>query len=228
MVTNPERSGPGAAPAARIDEVWLVRHGQTAANRAGIVQGHRDEPLDPDGEEQARRLGRDLAMRGVGFAGCVASDLARAVRTAELACAPLGLAIAREPALREQSFGAFEGGPVDALRAFRDQPVDDPEVLAPPHGESPRAMQQRVLDALRRWTERAEQPAARLLVVTHGGPIAAVVCALLGVPVAPPSLRAFRRDNTGVTILRRRARAPDAWQIAVLNDLRHLGDGAAR
>ncbi|WP_045233917.1 histidine phosphatase family protein, partial [Deinococcus pimensis] len=58
----------------------LVRHGVTEWNAVGRWQGHADTPLSPDGERQARLLGRRLA--GERFDLVYTSDLSRAARTA--------------------------------------------------------------------------------------------------------------------------------------------------
>ena len=60
------------------------------------------------------------------------------------------------------------------------------------------------------------------MVVTHGGPIGALVCHALGLEPHPDNWRRFRRDNTGVTVLRRRSQDPSSWQVARLNDCSHL------
>ena len=47
-----------------MNEIWLIRHGETAWNRRGIMQGFTDIELDPVGEHQAREVapaaGRDV------------------------------------------------------------------------------------------------------------------------------------------------------------------------
>ncbi|KAJ4307290.1 hypothetical protein N0V88_000673 [Collariella sp. IMI 366227] len=116
--------------------LFLVRHGETVDNVAGVYAGTRDSPLTAHGVLQARRLGVHLASRS-GSIGPVthlfSSDLRRAVETAEsiLAAqtqpAPLlpgtsGAAVAdggadgtpnlklvQLPELRERDFGSAEG-----------------------------------------------------------------------------------------------------------------------
>ena len=61
----------------------LARHGETAWNAEGRYQGQEDIPLSPVGEAQARALG--VRLREVRIDRAVASPLARASRTAELA-----------------------------------------------------------------------------------------------------------------------------------------------
>lgn len=62
-------------PAVRV---YLVRHGETAENRAGIMQGQLDTELNEAGLDQARRTAN--ALENVRFVAAHASDLQRAVK----------------------------------------------------------------------------------------------------------------------------------------------------
>ncbi|KAL2168397.1 hypothetical protein VTG60DRAFT_7310 [Thermothelomyces hinnuleus] len=65
--------------------LFLVRHGETVDNVAGIYAGTRDSPLTAHGVLQARRLGAHLASRSATIGPVrhvFASDLKRAVETA--------------------------------------------------------------------------------------------------------------------------------------------------
>lgn len=62
------------------DRVYLVRHGRTALNAAGVLRGRLDEPLDEVGRREAAALAdlfADVALRVI-----VSSPLARALDTA--------------------------------------------------------------------------------------------------------------------------------------------------
>ena len=65
--------------------ILAVRHGETAWNVDGRIQGHLDIALSDVGRAQARRLGRALAEREP-LALIVSSDLARASRRSYLDC----------------------------------------------------------------------------------------------------------------------------------------------
>ena len=64
--------------------IYLVRHGQTKQNRAGVLQGRSDFPLNEQGEEQARRVGAYFRAQGVRFDVVYSSPLCRARQTAAL------------------------------------------------------------------------------------------------------------------------------------------------
>jgi probable phosphoglycerate mutase len=89
----------------------LVRHGETAWNYEGRIQGSTDIPLNDTGRLQARGIAETLAAE---YAGrevvVVSSDLGRAAETADIIAAALGTSVTlRLPGLQERSYGEAEG-----------------------------------------------------------------------------------------------------------------------
>jgi probable phosphoglycerate mutase len=84
----------------------MIRHGETAWNAEGRVQGQTDVPLSATGEAQARAL--VAALAGERFAALYASDLARVRQTAAPAARALGLEVRLDAGLRERHYGKFE------------------------------------------------------------------------------------------------------------------------
>jgi probable phosphoglycerate mutase len=174
--------------------VYLARHGETSWNREGRWQGHTDIALNDVGLGQARALGE--LLRGRDIARIHSSDLARARQTAETAAAMLGLTeVVVDPALRERSFGIFEG------LTRQECELRHPEHWAsyradprrvPPGAESQDALADRMLDAVARAVvRRHDADDAPLLVVSHGGSIRALLARATG--AMPPPL-----DNAAV------------------------------
>ncbi|HSZ81827.1 MAG TPA: histidine phosphatase family protein [Polyangia bacterium] len=173
--------------------IYLARHGETSWNREGRWQGHTDIALNEAGLAQARALGEFLRARtiGRGIARIYASDLARARQTAEAAAAILGVTeIVVDAALRERSFGIFEGltrgecaqRHPDHWRGYRSDPS-----LVPPGAESQDALAARMQQAVARAVVRRNaDDDAPVLIVSHGGSIRTLIARATG--TMPPPL----------------------------------------
>lgn len=100
----------------------LVRHGETAWNAEGRLQGQTDIPLNELGRGQARGAGRELATRH--WDVLVSSTLGRAAETAELIGHDLGLTLTEKlGGLQERHYGNAEG------RVVRDLPREEIDLL---------------------------------------------------------------------------------------------------
>ena len=105
-------------------------HATSVDNEAGVASGHRDVPLSPHGEQEARALGERYAPSRVDAVFC--SDLRRADETAEIAFAARGIPIIRDRRLREQDYGEFTGRMRREIGAERPRRITEPF----PGGES--------------------------------------------------------------------------------------------
>jgi probable phosphoglycerate mutase len=150
-----------------VTTILLARHGETDWNRDRRVQGHSDVPLNDNGREQARELGKLLAKEQ--FDAVYASNLARAKETAEIAAAGRGLPVREVAELRERHFGTWEGLTDADIRArfpeSRTGPWGD--------GETQDEMSARVVAALHEIA--TGHRGATVLVLTHGGPMRAAL-----------------------------------------------------
>ncbi|MEF8850960.1 MAG: histidine phosphatase family protein [Haloarculaceae archaeon] len=192
-----------------MTRVLFVRHGETTWNREGRVQGWASTPLTGRGRDQARETG--VYLREVGVDRVLSSDLRRARATARLvregarsADCPeerpgVDASLSFEQAWRERDFGEFQGLTRAAI-ADRHEGFD-PEgslvaVESIPDGES-------LADFCRRVAAGWESLSAgvddeTVAVVTHGGPLRAVVADITGDDV-PGVAREWSPDNCGVT-----------------------------
>lgn len=163
-------------------ELICVRHGRTAWNADLRFQGQSDIPLDDEGRAQARALASFLQNESLAFA--VASDLGRAVETAQtILSAHPGVLLRLEPDLREMAFGDWEGLTWAQIVASDPQIAREghhrPKFYTPPNGESFEALVTRTARALERI--RAESAdGARVLIVTHAGVLHALLRVVLG------------------------------------------------
>lgn len=89
--------------------LYLVRHGQTDANLAGILQGHMDNPMNAAGVRQAEELRDRLVAEGFRADVLLASDLRRTAEMAAILNAGLGLPLRLTARLRERDWGELTG-----------------------------------------------------------------------------------------------------------------------
>jgi broad specificity phosphatase PhoE len=152
--------------------ILLARHGETDWNLERRVQGHTDRPLNETGREQALALADALAEEPLD--AVYSSDLVRAHETARIVAERKGLDVVAMPELRERDFGTWEG--------LTDEEIFQrfPQAHHGPWGdaESREEMLERAEGALRRIA--ASHPEGQVLVITHGGPVRALLTACNG------------------------------------------------
>ncbi|MEO7993099.1 MAG: histidine phosphatase family protein [bacterium] len=167
--------------------LYLLRHGESAANAAGIIQGQQDFPLSDLGRSQAATAGRFLAQLPDLPQAILASPLTRAADTARIikAILPEGLPLTFHPALKEMFAGSIEGMTWEAIReehpAFYGRPLEDWLNYTQWGGHSREEFFGIVhtwLDAsLLEWKAREIE---RVLIVTHAVTLRALIAGLIG------------------------------------------------
>lgn len=174
--------------------ILLIRHGETAWNADGRIQGHLDEPLSATGQHQADCLARSLEATDP-LAAIYSSDLKRAMQTAAPLAQRMRLTVQPEPALRERHFGRFQGLRFadieaqwpDAARRWRQR---DPDWVPPEGGESLVQLRQRIVATV--YALAGRHVGQHIGVFTHGG-----------------VLDVLYRDAAGLAL-----QAPRSWQLA--------------
>ena len=198
-----------------------VRHGETAWNVEARLQGQLDIPLNERGEEQARRAARSLADDRPDVV--VSSDLARARATAEAIAAFNQVPLFLDPALRERSFGSFEGlthTEVDQRWPEQSQRwrSRDPD-FAPGDGETLRVFFGRCVEATLRIAE--EHAGKTIVLVAHGGVLDCLYRAASRVELDAP--RIWQLDNAAIN---RMLHTDSGLTLVGWNDVGHLNDRA--
>lgn len=163
--------------------ICIARHGTTDWNAAGILQGWTDVPLNDGGRRKAREMAESFA--DAGFVAVWSSPLVRAMETAEIIAAALGLPPPRcHEGLRERHFGKAQGVP--KARLGETDPLllqgilrRDP-ATAFEGGESMDEVADRVLGAV--TAIGAMHRGERVLVIIHGWAMDAVVRHVEGLP----------------------------------------------
>ncbi|MCC7209536.1 MAG: histidine phosphatase family protein [Anaerolineae bacterium] len=199
--------------------IGLIRHGETLWNRNGRWQGQAPVPLNEEGEQQAQLLAAYLAAQRDDAAVIYASDLRRALQTAQAIAARLNIPVIPDRLWREIDVGEWQGLTVEEVRAWDPDRLAlvtaDPQRQPRPGGESWEQVGERGLQAMLALPKA--HPDQRALVVTHGGLIRSVLNRLI--PQQDPR---FIVDNTSVTELTYDHES-DVWRLVGLNRLEHLG-----
>lgn len=157
--------------------ISFIRHGVTAWNLEGRIQGRSDIPLCPDGRQAlaARVPGWRLRDRK-----WVSSPLVRARETASILSGRPVVDIAVDDRLAEMSWGRWEGATLEDLRQRHGSAMAENEArgrhFRPPGGESPFEVQGRV----RAWMTEAARDGEDVVAVTHKGVIRAITALALG------------------------------------------------
>lgn len=201
--------------------LFLVRHGEVPANRELRYVGSRDEPLADSGLKQAEGLADSLAPLPV--SAVYASPLRRAEQTGRRIAEAREVPLLLEARLREQAFGEWEGlTRAEVLERDRDRLLSWEADLAtaPPGGESLESVQGRVLSLVDDLAR--ERPGEWIALVSHVGPIKALLCAALGAPLA--TVRRMFLDPGTLSVVDWGERPV----VRLFNAQAHLGWGGAR
>jgi broad specificity phosphatase PhoE len=203
-----------------IEQLILVRHGETEHNVAGIAQGWNDSALSARGTQQVRALAERIASMQP--TSIFSSPLQRALTTATTIGAACGLEVQTLDDLREMNYGAWENRNFLEAReeyaAEYERWFSDPDAPCP-EGESHNDVLRRMQRAIAAIEESANGAPARVVVVTHGTAIRVGATIFLSAPVM--SSRHLAQDNAALNLFVRRG---DRWVLKLWNDTTHCHD----
>ncbi|MCX7681819.1 MAG: histidine phosphatase family protein [Anaerolineae bacterium] len=207
-----------------MTELILVRHGQSYANVAGRWDGWSEDELTPLGRKQSEALAERLASEyGGEVAALYTSPLNRALQTAQIIGAALGLPPITVENLKEINFGELSG--ITLERMAREHPAlfsrwkdrSDMEFQWP-GGEKRGDFFRRVARACDAII--LKHPHERVIVVAHGGTVRACLAYLL--PDQLAQWWGYELANCGLTVVTvEEGRA----RLITLNDKTHLSTG---
>ena len=192
----------------RID---LVRHGHVQNPQRKVYGRLPGWSLSADGRRQAAEVAEHLRARPI--VHVYASPLERATETAAAIAAACGVSVSTDEALIESALGAhWEGLSWSQVRTERHDELD--AYLHRPHevdfvDEPFAALGQRMAVAIRTIAQR--HSGQETAIVSHGDPIKAAVCHLMGTAIADMhaikvptgSLLALEIDGDAVRIVER-------------------------
>lgn len=152
---------------------YFIRHGETDWNKAGMMQGSKDIPLNATGLAQA--MNAATLLKTFPITKIVSSPQDRAYKTADIIAQAFNLAVHIEPDLRERHFGNYEGLSWQGLHRVpiangNDQhgPFDYPQSTAEPFND----LASRSKGAIDKWLAAHSNDV--ILFVAHGGVFSAV------------------------------------------------------
>lgn len=204
-----------------VTRLYLVRHGQSAGNAEGRFGGHSPTPLSELGMQQAALTAKYLSKENI--EAIYASDLFRAVQTAEPLAKILDLPIIKTSAFRERNVGVLEGLTFDESK--QKYPNDYYALVnrniqhVITQGESYRHLLKRATGALREIfnTHRGE----RVAIFSHTGTICYLTLYLMGAIHRKTKQTPWLvTSNCGVNRFEIRGRSNT--RVLAINDTRHL------
>src|SRR5918997_3433123 len=204
-----------------LQEMLLVRHGESTANAKGIWQGQMEFPLSERGRAQASLAG--LGLSSEPFEGLYSSPLFRAMETAEIIRDRAGFAgeVVPVEGLSERNGGILEG------HTWAEQEQRNPELakkfLAIPEedrwalvgAETDEEVVARFGEALASIGARHPER-SRIVIVSHGGVMRAYLRELFGPEVLPGAQRAA---NASITRLQWDDAGPHLIELAATSHL---------
>lgn len=165
-----------------MQQLYIMRHGQTETNLRGAFTGQLDIPLTEEGERQAEAAGARLRSWGWQPDVVASSHLIRAQQTARLAvpgCEPVIY-----PGFAEVNMGILEGYTFKQAHEKWPELMDawlenrDPIYFRLPGAETNQMVYDRAMDALA--SLRAQYAGAqRILVVTHSTVVSMLLSGLI-------------------------------------------------
>ncbi|CAM5785581.1 histidine phosphatase family protein [Rhizobacter fulvus] len=199
--------------------VLAIRHGETAWNVDGRIQGQLDVPLNETGRWQVHRLA--LAVAEEDIAAVYSSDLLRALETAQAVARGSGDPVVTDTGLRERGFGTFEGmsyaeinerWPDMGERWRRRDPT-----FGAPGGETLNDFYARSIAAASRLA--ALHPGQTIALVSHGGVMDCLYRAATRVALDAP--RSWQLGNAAINRL---LYTPQGFTLVGWSDTYHLDD----
>ncbi len=213
-----------------VTTLYLVRHGETEGSELKRYCGSMDVQLSEKGVRQMRAASgfiiehlvgssasrslsylRDIhgqggasnreAVKNPRLSAIYSSDLRRAVRSAEIIAERHAVNPVRLPALRERSFGIWEGMTFAEIKEKYPSEFDawagNPVSHSPMGGENTLAVAERVTKALEEIISRHR--GENVSIVAHGGVNRIILCDIMGVPLE--NIFRIEQDHAAVSII---------------------------
>ncbi len=157
-----------------MTRVIIVRHGRTEWNRVERFRGRVDIGLDKVGMKQAEVVAKRIGEWPI--SAIYSSPLRRAIDTAEIIAAPLGLNVQPMSGIIDIDYGSWQGLSTEQVVARDDslysQWIESPQEVKFPDGESFAEARERVASAIGDLIK--QRPKETFVLVSHK-----VICQIL-------------------------------------------------
>ena len=202
-----------------VEQVHIIRHGQTKFNTERRLQGAMPVPLNDRGRQQSQLLGQLLRHRSIG--AIYTSPRARAKETAVILGNCLEMAVVEDERLAEINFGDFEGHTFSEVARLYPEAYEKWESgyrrYRVPGGESRLDVQLRMEAAWRDITA-ADSGGRDVVIVGHSSAMMIFLASMFAhLPVKPVL-------NTSITTLER---SEEIWRIRAFAETPHLAESLA-
>lgn len=202
-------------------KVYLIRHGEVAWNRANSYVGRTDLALNETGRKQALSLAEFLLTKQI--SKIYASDLSRAMETAQIVGDKVGLSVQPLQELREVNYGDWEGLSEEAIAEkypdiFPEWRRRAAEVRIP-GGETFQEVKDRAFPAFQKIA--ASHSDESIVVVAHKSVNRVLLCSLLGVDVN--RYRSIAQENACINTIQ--VRREDWLIVESINERCFLPEG---
>ena len=147
-----------------MQKLYLLRHGQSEANRLHIVAGQHETPLSMLGEIQAEQAGIELQAYNIDM--IVSSPQVRAKQTADIIARAIGMnpnQILELDELKERNLGDLEG------ESYAKNPASNGNVEDVENVPNVEPLEQLLARAHKARSIIKDQPHDRVLIVCHNG-----------------------------------------------------------
>ncbi|CQR48234.1 Putative phosphoserine phosphatase 2 [Paraliobacillus sp. PM-2] len=179
-------------------KLYFIRHGQTAWNLEGKIQGSKDVALNSKGIIQAEQLSEKIVESNYKISKIYSSQQKRAIKTAEILSESINTEYIVVNGLEEVNLGEWEGLTWEKAQekyplAF-DEWFNNRRYTKPPQGESYQDMLNRVLITLQVIVNNNTEDVA---IVKHSAVIMTLQCYITNTPFE--DMTRFKTDNTSIT-----------------------------
>ncbi len=209
-----------------VKKIYFVRHGETVANVADIVQGHLDE-LTPNGHAQAEVLAQRLKQ--LDFKNLLVSDYVRTKQTiipllSVITVEPVYTPLVRE--LRRPSQFVGEPRHADAFHHYEHEARQ--HISDASWHFSDEENYYDVVDRVQKFFAYIDTLEGDTVVVSHGRfIIMTMMFVIMGGKLTPEiwdaNLSTFTSTNTGITVMTYKENKK-VWALTTYNDHAHFAE----